>query len=287
MLSVSFPTKRGTSLLVNGGPFSEPFNAEDDEVLHLAVSRLSAHCFAGKDPKVWADQIQKGQWILANGRTATDYAQCARYEVLDKIREIGADLAECAIKPVGLDVPFWVMHLVDYLQQPEADDEEEALYEEEVVVDPDRGEFTCPTCWLKFDRADALSIAVHEDLGGIESLARMRCLDSFPPSLTRKGRPWMRWVFHDRRARPHCHRKLPLGFMGFAPSYFFNRSASECGEVLLPKRLGKAVAANSLQGIRSCLQGCRPDLQRHHQFNEEPAFCRKQFGGRDAYQDPA
>ena len=107
MLSVSFPTKKGDErLLVNGGPFPEPFNVEDDEVCTLQFLGYPLIVFAGKDPKAWADQIQKGQWILANGRTATDYAQCARYEVLDKIREIGADLAECAIKPVGLDVPF-------------------------------------------------------------------------------------------------------------------------------------------------------------------------------------
>ena len=122
----------------------------------------------------------------------------------------------------------------------------------------------------KFDRADVLSIAVHEDLRGIESLARMRCLDSFPPSLTRKGRPWMRWVFPRptppvRTATGNCPR-----LHGGPPSYFFNRR-SECG-VLLPKRLGKAVAANSLQGIR-VPSGCRPARQRHHQFNEEPAFA--------------
>ena len=87
-----------------------------------------------------------------------------KHEVIDKIRESGADVAECAIKPMGLDVPFWVVHLLDYLQLEEEEEEEEAIYEEEIVVDPDRGEFTCPICWLRFDRSDVLSIATHEDL---------------------------------------------------------------------------------------------------------------------------
>ena len=78
------PNKKGDErLLVNGGPFSEPFNVEDDEVCTLQFLGYPLIVFAGKDPKAWADQIQKGQWILANGRTATDYAQC-RYEVWTK-----------------------------------------------------------------------------------------------------------------------------------------------------------------------------------------------------------
>jgi len=109
------PNKKGDErLLVNGGPFAEPFNVEDDEVCTLQFMGYPLVVFAGKDPKSWADQIQKGQWILANGRTGTDYAQCSRYEVLEKIQEFGADISECAIKPVGLDVPFWVVHLVPF-----------------------------------------------------------------------------------------------------------------------------------------------------------------------------
>ena len=191
------PNKKGDErLLVNGGPFAEPFNVEDDEVCTLQFLGYPLVVFAGKDPKAWADQIQKGQWILANGRTGTDYVQCSRFEVLEKIQEFGADISECAIKPVGLDVPFWVVHLIDFLQRPEdEDEEEEALYEEEIVVDPDRGEFTCPTCWLKFDRADVLSIAVHEDLRGIENSERMQCFASFQQNLIRKVRRWMRWVY--------------------------------------------------------------------------------------------
>lgn len=218
------PNKKGDErLLVNGGPFSEPFNVEDDEVCTLQFLGYPLIAFAGKDPKAWADQIQKGQWILTNGRTGTDYAQCSRYEVLDKIRELGADLSECAIKPFGLDVPFWVVHLVDFLQLPEADDEEEeSLYEEEVVVDPDRGEFTCPTCWLKFDRADVLSIAVHEDLRGDRKLGEDAMLRFVPTEFNSKGQAMDAMSLPTTDvACPHCHRKLPPGFMD-VPHHIFS-----------------------------------------------------------------
>ena len=165
------PNKKGDErLLVNGGPFAEPLTVEAGEVYTLQFTGYPLLIFVGPDPKGWADGIQKGRWVLANGRNGVEYGQCGRYEVLDMIREVGADVSECAIKPVGLDVPFWVVHLLDHLQLEEEEEEEEDLIEEEVVVDPDRGEFTCPTCWLKFDRPDVLSIAVHEDLRGDRKL---------------------------------------------------------------------------------------------------------------------
>ena len=282
------PNKKGDErLLVNGGPFAEPFN-EDDEVCTLQFLGYPLIVFAGKDPKAWADQIQKGQWILTNGRTGTDYAQCSRYEVLDKIREMGADLSECAIKPVGLDVPFWVVHLVEFLQPPEdEEEEEEGLIEEQVVVDPDRGEFTCPTCWLKFDRADVLSIAVHEDLRGDRKLGEDAMLRFVPTEFNSKGQAM------DAMGLPttdvacaHCHRKLPPGFMD-APTIFSPSWGSKRGQVLLSFGLGQAASAYSFQGIRGGFQGCRPDLQRHHQLDEESSFCRKQRHRRHAHQDAA
>ena len=150
--------------------------------------------------------------------------------------------------------PFWVMHLVDYLQQPEAEDEEEeALYEEEVVVDPDRGEFTCPTCWLKFDRADVLSIAVHEDLRGIESLARTQCSVSFQP-INSKGQAHGRdGSSDDRRCLSPLPPETTPGFMGVPHHIFSIVGAPSAGKSYYLSVLVKAIATNSLQGIRSCL----------------------------------
>ena len=142
------PNKKGTNAFSSTEARFRTFQRRGRRGLHLAVSRLSAHCFCRKGSQSLGRSDSKGTMDSSQWKNGNRLRSCARYEVLDKIREIGADLAECAIKPVGW-TPFWVMHLVDYLQQPEADDEEEeALYEEEVVVDPDRGEFTCPTCWL-------------------------------------------------------------------------------------------------------------------------------------------
>ena len=82
------PNKKGDErLLVNGGPFTEPFTVEEEEVCALQFTGYPLVVFVGRDPKSWADQIQKGQWVLTNGRSGMELGQCGRYEVIDKIRE--------------------------------------------------------------------------------------------------------------------------------------------------------------------------------------------------------
>jgi hypothetical protein len=226
------PNKKGDErLLVNGGPFTEPFTVEEEEVCALQFTGYPLVVFVGRDPKSWADQIQKGQWVLTNGRSGMEFGQCGRYEVIDKIRESGADVAECAIKPMGLDVPFWVVHLLDFLQLEEEEEEEEAIYEEEIVVDPDRGEFTCPICWLKFDRSDVLSIATHEDLRGDRKLGEDAMLRFIPTEFNSKGQAMDAMGLPTTDvACPHCHHKLPPGFMDVTHHIFSIVGAPSAGK---------------------------------------------------------
>ena len=226
------PNKKGDErLLVNGGPFTEPFTVEEEEVCALQFTGYPLVVFVGRDPKSWADQIQKGQWVLTNGRSGMELGQCGRYEVIDKIRESGADVAECAIKPMGLDVPFWVVHLLDFLQLEEEEEEEEAIYEEEIVVDPDRGEFTCPICWLRFDRSDVLSIATHEDLRGDRKLGEDAMLRFIPTEFNSKGQAMDAMGLPTTDvACPHCHHKLPPGFMDVTHHIFSIVGAPSAGK---------------------------------------------------------
>ena len=226
------PNKKGDErLLVNGGPFAEPFTVEEEEVCTLQFTGYPLVVFVGKDPKSWADQIQKGQGVLTNGRCGGEYGQCGRYEVIDLIRESGADVSECAIKPVGLDVPFWVVHLLDFLQLEEEEEEEEEVVEEQIVVDPDRGEFTCPICWLRFDRPDVLSIAMHEDLRGDRKLGEDAMLRFIPTEFNSKGQALDAMGLPTTDvACPHCHHKLPPGFMDVSHHIFSIVGAPSAGK---------------------------------------------------------
>ena len=89
-------------------------------------------------------------------------------------------------------------------------------------IDTEHGEFTCPVCWLKFDRGDVMNIAAHASLRGDPLLGDFE-MQRF--QATR---------FNDRgvaldpmsvpapdQACPHCRRKLPPGFLD-RPHYIFS-----------------------------------------------------------------
>ena len=119
------PNKKGDErLLVNGGPFSELSTSRTTR-LHLAVPRLSAHCFCRKGSQSLGRSDSKGtmdsrQWKNGN-----------RLRSMRSLRGFGQNsgnrgrLGRMRHQAGWFGRPFWVMHLVDYLQQPEADDEEE------------------------------------------------------------------------------------------------------------------------------------------------------------------
>ncbi len=111
-------------------------------------------------------------------------------------------------------------------------------------IDTEYGEFTCPVCWLKFDRGDVMNIAAHATLRGDPLLGEFE-MQRF--QATR---------FNDRgvaldpmnipapdQACPHCRRKLPPGFLD-RPHYIF----SIVGAPSSGKSYYLSVLARTLQG---------------------------------------
>ena len=107
--------KNDSLLLINGGPVTEPFTVEEDQVCTLQFASTPLCVFVGKDPKAWAEQITRDRWEVVNGRSGGSLGQTNLYGIPDLIREMGASFEDCAIKPVGLDVAFWVVSLIDAL----------------------------------------------------------------------------------------------------------------------------------------------------------------------------
>lgn len=89
-------------------------------------------------------------------------------------------------------------------------------------IDIDKGNFACPTCWLRFDAGDAMHIAIHDSLRGDPILGP----DAFQRFHATR--------FNDRGqaldamglpstdlACPHCRRRLPHGFLEL-PTHIFS-----------------------------------------------------------------
>lgn len=82
----------------------------------------------------------------------------------------------------------------------------------------DRGEFTCSYCWLKFDRGDVMHVAVHKALQGDNLLGEEHMIRFLASSFNDKGQALdaMGSPCPDM-ACPHCHWKLPPGFLDLKP----------------------------------------------------------------------
>ena len=82
----------------------------------------------------------------------------------------------------------------------------------------DVGEFTCPYCWLKFDRGDVMHVAVHKSLQGDNLLGEEQMLRFLASSFNDKAQALdaMGSPCTDL-ACPHCHWKLPPGFLDLKP----------------------------------------------------------------------
>ena len=131
--------KNDSLLLINGGPVTEPFTVEEDQVCTLQFGSTPLVVFVGKDPKAWADQITRDRWEVVNGRSGGTLGQTNLYGIPDLIREMGASFEDCAIKPVGLDVAFWVVSMIDALSPPDEEIDDEIEQEYQAPVDDVRG----------------------------------------------------------------------------------------------------------------------------------------------------
>ena len=86
------------------------------------------------------------------------------------------------------------------------------------IPEIDRGEFTCPYCWFRFDRGDVMHIAVHKSLQGDNLRGEDHMLRFLASSFNYKGQALdaMGSPCTDL-ACPHCHWKLPPGFLDLKP----------------------------------------------------------------------
>ena len=83
------------------------------------------------------------------------------------------------------------------------------------VVDLDKGDLTCPVCWLQFDTEDIMHVSTHPELVGDSVLGQDAStrfhatrFNEHNRALDPKGSPCI------EIACPHCRRELPPEFIG-------------------------------------------------------------------------
>jgi hypothetical protein len=128
-------------------------------------------------PEKWMAGIRRDQWFVShNGSGEPPQPPHGPYP-LDRLAEIvrstsNGSLAQTIVVCRGLSMGFYAEHILPALDQIAAPQfaaqsgQEQAFAPEpqESEINAEYGEFTCPVCWLKFDRGDIMHIAVHGSL---------------------------------------------------------------------------------------------------------------------------
>ena len=209
------------ALILNGASCPGTWlSADEDYTLNIGSHFLALH--GASDPTAWLAGLDHERWYLYDRTTDVKSGPCALHELAGYLAALpridDQTLVHCrGLKTMG----FYAEHILPALPRPigfpEPVDDETA-----VPINSEYGEFTCPVCWLKFDRGDAMNIAVHADLRGDPLLGEAH-MQRF--HATR---------FNDRSqavdalgipapdlACPHCRRKLPPGFLDL-PHHIFS-----------------------------------------------------------------
>ena len=226
-----------TSLLVDGVDFlGGELEAKKDYTLCIGSSFFALH--GASDPKKWAANINSDLWYIvdkSNGATPRGPINLA-----DLARELRAEsnLQSVVVACRGLSMGFYAEHILSALEELFGTSSNTDYYQDDApptpsgtTIDLEYGEFTCPVCWLKFDRGDVMHIAVHGSLRGDPILGEDQMQRFHATRFNDRGQAIDAMAIPATDiACPHCRRKLPPGFLDTPHSIFSIVGAPSSGK---------------------------------------------------------
>lgn len=211
----------GETILFNGVPGAGGELTRDGEHTIIIGANLFA-LYASKDAKKWLSAMNHSQWFIYDTAESQKYGPVAFGDLagfLDSFPNGGLNtILLCrGLQKMGFhasQVKNWLPR--NFLPQPPAGPEPEPtdLTPDLPLIDTEYGEFTCPVCWLRFNRCDTMNIAVHASLRGDPILGEEHLQRFFATRFNDRGQALdaMNIPAPDL-ACPHCRRKLPQGFL--------------------------------------------------------------------------
>ena len=220
----AFLSEQGSTILVKRDPAAKMWvNGHLENSISVPASddfslQVGFHLFAANlssDQAAWRSKIQLGNWLLKSpGQQALEGPfDLGELEQLARKRDL--DRYETVAGLVGAGVGFRLSQLFakNGAGPPEIPTEAKGPRK----VDPEHGEFTCPSCWLRFDAGDLMHVAVHASLDNDEVLGDefMQRFFATPETgyndrgqaLDKEG------MACTDTACPHCRKVLPPGFL--------------------------------------------------------------------------
>ena len=184
---------------------------------------VGGHLFAlhgSSDADKWLRGMNHREWFIFNKAEQQKYGPLDYAALASGIDNFSDALGDIVVLCRGLTtMGFYaeqVLHSLPRSSAPmtSAHDLNPTTAPEPTHIDIEYGEFTCPVCWLRFDRGDAMNIAVHASLRGDPILGEEHLQRFHATRFNDRGQAVdaMNIPAPDL-ACPHCRRKLPQGFL--------------------------------------------------------------------------
>jgi hypothetical protein len=203
----------------------------DERQLHpdSDYSVISGDCLfvirTGKSPNEWMDGLDLESWYYAENKGVGKgpFTLRSLLPVLTSIPDISNVVMTCR----GLHGGFFAEQILKTLSKyfptsPASHERQHEALAGGVSINTEYGEYTCPTCWLRFDRGDVMHISVHGNLSSDPVLGEGKMQRFFATRFNDRGQALdPMGVPTSDIACPHCRRKLAPGFLD-TPHYIFS-----------------------------------------------------------------
>ena len=199
--------------------------------------------------QMWGSNIKNGGWIINKSNKAAATRPLQINEVFDARDSMGLNPDSTPVFKGSSEVGFYLRQLMvlePEREAPSTEDEIESdkepvadrVVDEEMenpsmtrYIDSDNGEFTCPICWLKFDRGDVMHVAVHDSLFGDPLLGEVQMKRFHATRFNDRGQALDECgVPCTEIACPHCRRTLAPGFFDEPHKIFSIVGAPQSGK---------------------------------------------------------
>jgi len=233
---------------------------QDDD--HTLI--IEGHLFAirgGSKMKQWLAGMNHEEWFIFNKESNNKYGHCTFPELPNQMARIEEGSEHAVFLCRGLStMGFYADHVLPYMPPPReeprylaAPDVAAPVFNTPPVetanpINVEYGEFTCPVCWLKFDRGDAMNIAVHASLRGDPILGEASMQRFYATRYNDRGQSVdAMGIPAPDLACPHCRRKLPPSFLDLPHHIFSIVGAPSSGKSYYLSVLVKTLQATLFQ----------------------------------------
>jgi hypothetical protein len=192
-------------------------------------------------PQDWASQVDPQRWFITDAQSGQSAGPYGWHELAQHLRANGSE-TDAIVQCKGLAMGFYAHDVLDSIPENVLRTELHTAFttghtagnhfghsymapmtaSPDSGIDVEYGEFTCPVCWLKFNRGDVMNIATHASLRGDPVLGEAAMQRYHATRFNDKGQALdAMGVPSPEQSCPHCRRALPPGFLDM-PHHIFS-----------------------------------------------------------------